>query len=94
MRFQSLNPPPPDARSIPWSSLVLPLITPGGGRAEGGPNKSLYLGLDSVATAWGAVPQPRLRTRQVFIAGLSGEAQTCVCSPSSSRDSTDLKGQL
>ncbi len=94
MRFQSLNPPPHDARSIPWSSVVLPLGTPGGGRAQGGPNESLYLGLDSMATAWGAVPQPRLCPRQVFIAGISGEVQTCVCSPSSSRDSSDLKGQL
>ncbi len=67
---------------------------PPGGRAQGGPNKSLYLGLDSVATAWGAVSQPRLRLCQVFIAGILGEAQTCVCSPSSSRDSSYLKGQL
>ncbi len=31
-----------------------------------------------MATAWGAVPQPRLRPRQVFIAGITGEVQTCV----------------
>ncbi len=30
----------------------------------------------------------------LFIAGISGEAQTCVCSPFSSWDSSDLKGQL
>ncbi len=52
MQFQLLNSPPHDARSIPWDSVVLPLGTPGG-RAQGGPNESLYLGLDSVATAWG-----------------------------------------
>jgi hypothetical protein len=52
MRFQLLNPPPHDACSIPLGSVVLPLGIPGG-PAQWGPNKSLYLGLDSVATAWG-----------------------------------------
>ena len=52
MRFQLLNPPPHDARSIPWDSVVLPLRTPGG-HAQGGPKDTLYLSLDSVATAWG-----------------------------------------
>ncbi len=51
MQFQSLNPPPHDAHSIPWGSVVLPLRTPGGACTRG-PNESLYLGLDSMATAW------------------------------------------
>jgi hypothetical protein len=94
MRFQSLNPPPHDTRSIPWDSVVLPLGTPGGGRVQGGPNKPLYLGLDSVATAWGLIHNLDSCPRQIFIAGISGEAHTCVCSPSSTRDSSDLEGQL
>jgi hypothetical protein len=93
MRFQSLSPPPHDAHSISWDSVVLPLRTPGG-RAQGGPNKSLYLGLDSMATAWGLFHNLDSCLHQVFIAGILGEAQTCVCSPSSTRDRTDLKGQL
>jgi hypothetical protein len=94
MQFQSLSPPPHDARSIPWDSVVLPLGTPRGGHAQGGPNESLYLGLDSVATAWGLFHNLDSCPRQVFIAGILGEAQTCVCSPSSTWDSSDLKGQL
>jgi hypothetical protein len=94
MRFQSLNLPPHDIRSIPWDSVVLPLGTPGGGRAQGGPNKSLYLGLDSVATAWKLFHNLYSRPRQVCIAVILEEAQTCVCSPSSTQDSSDLKGQL
>ncbi len=45
--------------SPPWClfhTLGLSSTTPWdprGGRAQGGPNESLYLGLDSVATAWG-----------------------------------------
>jgi hypothetical protein len=62
--------------------------------AQGGPNKSLYLGLDSVATAWGLFHNLDSHSRQVFIAGILGEAQTCVGSPSSTQDSFDLKGQL
>jgi hypothetical protein len=93
MQFQLLNPPPHDARSIPWDSVVLPLGTPG---------EACTRGSQQVPVSWfglrghslGAVPQPRLRPRQVFIACDSGEAQTCVCSPSSSRNSSDLKGQL
>jgi hypothetical protein len=52
MRFQLLSSVPHDARSIPWHSVVLPLGTPRGACARGS-NKFLYLGLDSVATAWG-----------------------------------------
>ena len=93
MQFQSLNSPRHDAHSIPWDSVVLPLGTPGG-HAQGGPNKSLYLGLDSVALAWGLFHNLDSCTHQVFIASILGEAQMCVCSPSSSWDSSDLKGQL
>jgi hypothetical protein len=75
MQFQLLNPPPHDACSIPWDSVVLPLGTPGG-HAQGGPNKSLYLGLDSVATAWGLFYILDSRPCQVFIAGILEEAQT------------------
>ncbi len=93
MRFQSLNSPPHDACSIPWDSVVLPLGTPGG-RAPGGPNESLYLGLDSMATAWGLFYNldsvPVRSSLQEFL----GEVQMCVCSPSSTWDSSDLKGQL
>jgi hypothetical protein len=35
MRFQSLKPPPHDTRSIPWSSVVLPLGTLGGACTRG-----------------------------------------------------------
>ncbi len=94
MQFQLLNPPPHDARSIPWDSVVLSLGTPRGGRAQGGPNKSLYLGSDSMATAWVLFHNLDSCPRQVFIAGILGEVQMCVCSPSSTRDSSDLKGKL
>ncbi len=88
-----LNHPPHDAGSIPWGSVVLPLGTLG---------RACTRGSKQVPVSWfglrghslGAVPQPRLRPCQVFIASISGEAQMCVCSPSSSRDSSDLKGQL
>jgi hypothetical protein len=93
MQFQLLNPPPHDACSIPWDSVVLPLRTPRGACTRG-PNKSLYLSLDSVATAWGLFHNLDSCPCQVFIAGILGEAQTCICSPSSTRDSSDLKGQL
>jgi hypothetical protein len=69
MQFQLLNPPPHDTRSIPWDSVVLPLGTPGG-RAQGGPNKSLYHGLDFVATACGLFHNLDSCPRQVFIAGI------------------------
>ena len=93
MQFQLLNLPLHDVRSIPWDSVVLPLGTPGGACTRG-PNESLYLSLDSVATAWGLFHNLDSRPRQVFIAGILGEAQTCVCAPSSTQDSSDLKGQL
>ncbi len=64
------------------------------GHAQGGPNKSLYLGLDSVATAWGLFHNLDSCPCQVFIAGILREAQMCVCSASSTWDSSDLKGQL
>ncbi len=93
MRFQLLNPPPHDACSIPWGSVVLPLGTPRGACTWGSQQVPVsQLGLRGHSL--GAVPQPRLRPHQVFIAGISGEAQMCVCSPSSSRDSSDLKGKL
>jgi hypothetical protein len=91
MQFQLLNPPPNDTCSMPWDSVVLPLGTP---RGQGVPNESMYLGSDSVATAWGLFHNLDSCSRQVFIAGILGEAQTCVCSPSSTWDSSDLKGQL
>jgi hypothetical protein len=93
MQFQLLNPPPHDACSIPWDSVVLPLGTPGG-RAQGGPNEYLYLGLNSVATGLGLFNNLDSRRHQVFIAGILGEAQTRVCTPFSTQDSSDLKGQL
>jgi hypothetical protein len=93
MQFQSLNPPPHDACSIPWGSVVLPLRTPGGACTRGSQQVPVsWFGLHGHSL--GAVPQPRLCPHQVFIAGISGEVQMCVCSPSSSRDSSDLKGQL
>jgi hypothetical protein len=93
MQFQLLNPPPHDAHSIPWGSVVLLLGTPGGTCTRGSQRVPVsQFGLRSHSL--GAVPQPRLRPHQVFIAGILGEAQMCVCSPSSSWDSSDLKGQL
>ncbi len=89
MRFQSLNSPPHDARSIPWDSVVLPLGTPGGACARGSQRVHVsWFGLRGHSL--GAVPQPRLRPRPVFITGILGEVQTCVCSPSSTWDSSDL----
>jgi hypothetical protein len=94
MRFQLLNPPPHDARSIPWGSVVLPLGTPRGactGVSQQVPVSQFGLRGHSL----GAVPQPRLRPHQVFIGGILGEARrSCVCSPSSPQNSSDLKGQL
>ncbi len=93
MQFQLLNPPPHDACFIPWSSVVLPLGIPGGACTRGYQRVPVsWFGL--LGNSLGAVPQPRLHPCQVFIAGILGEAQMCVCSPFSSRDSTDLKGQL
>jgi hypothetical protein len=94
MRFQSLNPPPHDAHSIPWDSVVLPLGTPRGVCTRGSQQVPVsWFGL-LVATAWGLFHNLDSRPRKVLIAGISGEAQTCVCSPSSTRDSSNLKGQL
>ena len=87
MQFQSLNSPPHDDRSIPWDSVVLPLGTPGGGVHKGVPMSPCI----SVWTSW---PQLGGLFHNLFIAGILGEAQTCVCSLSSSWDSSDLKGQL
>jgi hypothetical protein len=43
----------------------------------------------------GAVSQPRLSSPfEVFIAGILEEAQMCVCSPSSTWDSSDWEGPL
>jgi hypothetical protein len=93
MQFQSLNPPPHDTHSMPWGSIVLPLGTPGGACTRGSQQVSVSrFGLRGHSL--GAVPQPRLCPRQVLIAGISGEAQTCVCSPSSTQDSSEIKGQL
>jgi hypothetical protein len=93
MQFQSLNPPPHDAHSIPWGSVVLPLGTPGGVCTWGSQRVPVsWFGLRGHSL--GAVSQPRLRPCQVFIAGILGEAQMYVCSPSSSLDSSDLEGQL
>jgi hypothetical protein len=89
MGFQSPNPPPHDAHCIPWDSVVLPFGPPGGACTRG-PNKSLYLGLDSVATAWGLFHNLEYCPRQVFIAGILGEVQMCVCSPSSVLNSGQL----
>ncbi len=93
MQFQSLNPPPHDARSINWGSVVLPLGTPGGGVHKGVPRRPCIL-VWTHGHSLGAVPQPRLCPHQVFIAGISGEVQMSVCSPSSSWDSSDLKGHF
>ncbi len=67
MQFQSLNSPPHDDRSIPWDSVVLPLGTPGGVCARGSQRVPVsWFGLRGHSL--GAIPQPRLRPRQVFIA--------------------------
>ncbi len=93
MRFQLLNPHPHDARSIHWGSVVLPLGTPRGACTRGAQQVPVsWFGL--CGHSLGAVPQPRLHPHQVFIAGDLGEAQRCVCSPSSPWDSSYLKRQL
>jgi hypothetical protein len=79
---------------IPYLGTQYYPLGPLGEHTQGGPNKSLYLSLDSVATAWGLFHNLDSCPCQVFIAGILGEAQTCVCSPSSAQDSSDLKGQL
>jgi hypothetical protein len=59
MCFQSLNPPPHDARSIPWDSVVLPLGTPGEVCTMGSQQVPVSrFGLRGHSL--GAVPKPRL----------------------------------
>jgi hypothetical protein len=69
-------------------------LGPLGGACTRGSQRILVSWFGLHGHSLGAVPQPRLHPHQVFIAGILGEAQTCVCSPSSTRDSSDLKGQL
>ncbi len=79
MQFQSLNSPPHDARSIPWDSVVLPLGTPGGAYTRGSQRVPVsWFGL--CGHSLGAVPQPRLHPRQVFIAEVQPTmVHTLVC---------------
>jgi hypothetical protein len=51
---------------------------------------SIYEG--SGATAWWAVPQPRLLPRHNIV-GIVEEGQTCVCPPSLTRDNSEGQGQ-
>jgi hypothetical protein len=99
MQFQSLTLAPLDIHSKPWDSVILPFETPVDnshkGVLKGVPTSPCILVIGSRGHCLGAVPQPRLlsplmSSLQVFL----GELQTCVCSPSSTRDSSDREGQL
>jgi hypothetical protein len=99
MQFQLLTLAPIDTHSIPWDSVVLPFGTPvdnsHGGVLKGVPTRPCILVIGLCGHNLGAVPQPRLSSplrssTQAFL----GEAQTCVCSPSSTRGSSDQWKQL
>jgi hypothetical protein len=94
-----LTPAHNDIHSIPWDSVVLPFGTPvndsHGGVLKGVPTRPCILVIGLHGHSLGAVPQPRLlpplrSSLQAFL----GEAQMCVCSPSSTWDSSDREGQL
>jgi hypothetical protein len=66
-----------------------------GGVLKGVPTRLCILVIGLRGHSLGAVPQPRLlfslgSSLQAFL----GEVQTCVCSPSSTQDSSDQEGQL